>query len=87
MMYKRNKNLLINTIMNSGRERNFESIVERKNIRRVIKLLRQGSIIWYGPDQDFGAKNSVFVLSVSQQLQLRLLTIHKSKYLIYESIS
>ena len=61
VMYKRNKNLLINTIMNSGRERNFESIVERKNIRRVIKLLRQGSIIWYGPDQDFGAKNSVFV--------------------------
>ena len=61
VMYKRNKNLLINTIMNSGREKNFESIVERKNIRRVIKILRKGSIIWYGPDQDFGAKNSVFV--------------------------
>ena len=61
VMYKRNKNLLINTIMNRGRKRNFESIVERKNIRGVIKILRQGSIIWYGPDQDFGAKNSVFV--------------------------
>ena len=61
VMYKRNKNLLINTIMNRGRERNFKSIVERKNIRGVIKILRQGSIIWYGPDQDFGAKNSIFV--------------------------
>ena len=46
--------MLINTIMNRGRERNFESIVERKNVRRVIKILREGSIIWYGPDQDFG---------------------------------
>ena len=61
VMYKRNKNLLINTIMNRGRTRNFESIVERKNIRRVIRILREGSIIWYGPDQDFGEKNSVFV--------------------------
>ncbi len=61
VMYKRNKNLLINTIMNNGRKRNFESIVERKNVRRVIKILREGSIIWYGPDQDFGEKNSVFV--------------------------
>ena len=47
--------------MNNGRKRNFESIVERKNVRRVIKILREGSIIWYGPDQDFGEKNSVFV--------------------------
>ena len=72
VMYKRNKNLLINTIMNRGRKRNFESIVERKNVRRVIKILREGSIIWYGPDQDFGEKNSVFVPQFDTLIQINM---------------
>ncbi len=60
VMYKRNRNLLINTIMTQGREQNFESTVERRNIRDVIKILKSGSILWYGPDQDYGNKHSIF---------------------------
>ena len=60
VMYKRNRNLLINTIMTQGREKNFESTVERRKIRDVIKILKSGSILWYGPDQDYGKKHSIF---------------------------
>ena len=60
VMYRKNKNSLFQAIMTYGRERNFNSAIERNNIRGVIKRLKQGGIVWYGPDQDYGQKHSVF---------------------------
>ena len=60
VMYRYNKNSLLEAVMTRGRERNFPSAIERNNIRGVIKRLKQGAIVWYGPDQDYGRKHSVF---------------------------
>lgn len=35
--------------------------VERDDVRGMLKLLRAGRAIWYAPDQDYGAKQSIFV--------------------------
>ncbi|QAX82134.1 lipid A biosynthesis lauroyl acyltransferase [Candidatus Pseudomonas adelgestsugas] len=62
-MYREHSNLLFDFIQRRGRERhNLNSIaVERNDVRGMIKLLRTGRFIWYAPDQDYGAKQSIFV--------------------------
>ena len=34
---------------------------ERGDVRQVIKNLKAGHIVWYGPDQDYGTRNACFV--------------------------
>ena len=60
IMYRRNKNKLLQALMIDGRRRNFPEAIERNNVRQVIKRLKAGHIVWYGPDQDYGRKHSIF---------------------------
>jgi KDO2-lipid IV(A) lauroyltransferase len=60
VMYRRNKNPLLEAIMRQGRIRNFPSAIERSDVRSVIRSLKAGHVVWYGPDQDYGRKHSVF---------------------------
>lgn len=60
-MYRRNKNELLETVMTRGRSRNFPSAIERDDMRGVIRALKNGHAVWYGPDQDYGRRHSVFV--------------------------
>ncbi|CAM3158332.1 lipid A biosynthesis lauroyl acyltransferase [Pseudomonas floridensis] len=62
-MYREHRNALFDFIQRRGRERhNPDSLaVEREDVRSMLKLLRSGRAIWYAPDQDYGAKQSVFV--------------------------
>jgi KDO2-lipid IV(A) lauroyltransferase len=62
-MYREHKNPLFDFVQRRGRERhNLDSLaVEREDVRGMLKLLRAGRAIWYAPDQDYGAKQSVFV--------------------------
>ncbi len=51
-MYRRNRNALIDHLIRDGRERHMEGrAIERDNVRGFVKALRQGRVIWYGPDQ------------------------------------
>lgn len=59
--YRENKNRLFNAVMTNGRKRHFPNVIERKNVRDMYRSLKQGHILWYAPDQDYGAKLSVFV--------------------------
>ena len=62
-MYREHKNPLFDFVQRRGRERhNLDSLaVERDDVRGMLKLLRSGRAIWYAPDQDYGAKQSIFV--------------------------
>ncbi|KMT56879.1 lipid A biosynthesis lauroyl acyltransferase [Pseudomonas fildesensis] len=62
-MYREHGNPLFDYIQRRGRERhNLDSLaVEREDVRGMLKLLRAGRAIWYAPDQDYGAKQSIFV--------------------------
>lgn len=61
VMYRANKNELLEYLMTSGRGRLFSNEIERGDVRQVIRNLKAGHIVWYGPDQDYGPRNSVFV--------------------------
>ncbi|NLD13786.1 MAG: lipid A biosynthesis lauroyl acyltransferase [Gammaproteobacteria bacterium] len=62
-MYRAHKNPLFDYVQRKGRERhNADAIaIEREDVRTMLRHLRQGRAIWYAPDQDYGAKQSLFV--------------------------
>ena len=60
VMYRRNKNPMLEALMVGGRGRYFPHVIDRGDMRMVLRRLRAGAIIWYGADQDYGSKVSVF---------------------------
>ena len=60
VMYRKNPNELIDAIMLNGRQNNYHDAIERNDIKGVIRALKKGEIVWYGPDQDYGTRNAVF---------------------------
>jgi KDO2-lipid IV(A) lauroyltransferase len=64
-MYRQHNNPLMEKVIFAGRAR-FCEPVERKKIRELVRLLKQNYVVWYGPDQDLGRENSVFVPFFSQ---------------------
>lgn len=59
--YRRHKNRLFENLMKRGRQRHFGAVVERKQVRRAFRRLKDGHVLWYAPDQDYGSRHSVFV--------------------------
>ncbi len=62
-MYRTNRNAAYDWVQRWGRQscRPDATFISSDNVRGLIKHLRQGGIFWYAPDQDHGAKGSVFV--------------------------
>lgn len=60
IMYRRHKNALFERTMSGGRERFTGKTIDRKNVRGILNSLKSGHAVWYGPDQDYGRKHSVF---------------------------
>jgi len=59
--YRPNKNPLFQAAMFRGRKRHYANVFDRKDVRGAMRSLKAGRILWYAPDQDYGAKYSVFV--------------------------
>ena len=75
-MYKKNKNVLFEWIQVMGRTRfqdrknssrpRSENALEKNDLKKIIRYLKKGGTVWYGPDQDMGADRSVFVPFMGQ---------------------
>lgn len=59
-VYRLNKNPAIEHLMVKGRKRFCGRVIERNDIRRAIRSLRDCRLLWYAPDQDYGIRHSVF---------------------------
>ncbi|WP_404416247.1 LpxL/LpxP family Kdo(2)-lipid IV(A) lauroyl/palmitoleoyl acyltransferase [Marinospirillum sp.] len=60
IFYKPHKNKVFNRFIEKGRERNFGQQINYRDLKTAVRRLRQGEVVWYTPDQDFGRKVSVF---------------------------
>lgn len=60
-VYRPNDNPLLDWIQYRGRVRSNKGMIDRNDLRAMIKALRAGETIWYAPDHDYGRRNSVFV--------------------------
>lgn len=60
-VYRPNDNPLLDWLQYRGRVRSNKAMLDRKDLRGMIKALKAGETIWYAPDHDYGRKNSVYV--------------------------
>ena len=60
VIYRKNNNPVFEYIITKGRERFFEHVIERSDMRDIVRKLRDGKTVWYSPDQDFGRDQAVF---------------------------
>lgn len=60
-VYRPNDNPLLDWLQFRGRIRSNKALLERKDLRGMIRALRENEMIWYAPDHDYGIKASVFV--------------------------
>ena len=58
--YRAQNNKAIDWCLRHTRQRNQSDLIEKTEMRKMIRNLKRGNAIWYTCDQDFGRKNSVF---------------------------
>ena len=59
-VYRPNDNPVIDLLQTWGRKRSNKDMIDRKDLKGMIRALKNGEIIWYAPDHDYGPRASVF---------------------------
>ena len=72
-VYRPNDNPLLDWLQTQGRLRSNKDMLDRKDLRGMIKALRHEETIWYAPDHDYGRKMPF--CSFLQYLTLALLLV------------
>ncbi|PAV02709.1 lipid A biosynthesis lauroyl acyltransferase [Arsenophonus sp. ENCA] len=60
-VYRPNDNPVMDWLQTRGRLRSNKFMLDRKDIKGMIRSLKHGEILWYAPDHDYGPRKSVFV--------------------------
>lgn len=60
VLYRENRNPVIERFMRENRQRLYEQALPRRDLRAVVRALRKRRVVWYPPDQDYGRPHSVF---------------------------
>ncbi len=59
-VYRPNDNPVIDWLQTWGRMRSNKDMIDRKDLKGMVRSLKNGEIIWYAPDHDYGPRASVF---------------------------
>ncbi|WP_333012879.1 Kdo(2)-lipid IV(A) acyltransferase [Kluyvera sichuanensis] len=59
-VYRPNDNPVIDWLQTWGRMRSNKDMIDRKDLKGMVRALKNGEIIWYAPDHDYGPRASVF---------------------------
>ena len=60
-VYRPNTNPVLEYAQYHGRCKSNKYLIDRADVKGMIKALRQGEALWYAPDHDYGPHASVFV--------------------------
>ena len=60
VLYRENKNPVIERVMGKARTRLYEKAIPRGDMKGLLKSLKENRAVWFAPDQDHGIRNSVF---------------------------
>lgn len=60
VVYKRSNNLVLEYMLQRKRLKYCAQLIKHKNLREIIRSVKQKNVLWYAPDQDFGEKDSIF---------------------------
>jgi len=59
-VYRPHNNQVMEFIQTRGRSRSNKAMLDRRNLRGIVKALKSGEAVWFAPDQDYGPKGSSF---------------------------
>jgi len=57
-VYRKNRDDFKTEMLRSGRERSAANTIEKRDIKKMVRSLRDGRIVWYAPDQSYNRKGS-----------------------------
>jgi KDO2-lipid IV(A) lauroyltransferase len=60
-VYRRNRSEFMTELQRTGRERSAESTIEKRDIKKMVRSLRDKRAVWYAPDQRYDRKGSEVV--------------------------
>jgi KDO2-lipid IV(A) lauroyltransferase len=60
VLYRTHKNALFEKVMQRARTRRFDRAIPRSDTRGLLRSLKDNHAVWYAPDQNHGAEQSVF---------------------------
>jgi len=78
-MYRKAKNPVANYIMLKGRFNRCPALFSSKEVKNLIRFLRQNNIVWYAADQNTARKESVFVTFFGETASTNMATARLSK--------
>jgi KDO2-lipid IV(A) lauroyltransferase len=58
-MYRPQNNALLDWFIYNGRAPIFGKLISSRNMRSLVDSLKEGRVVWYSPDQDYGLKHGV----------------------------
>lgn len=61
LMYRPNRNDLLELIISGSRRRQFEKVIPRDDVRTMLRSLKDNKAVWYAPDQGYRGKHSAMV--------------------------
>jgi KDO2-lipid IV(A) lauroyltransferase len=60
-VYRKSRSEFITEVLRTGRERSAARTIEKRDIKTMVRALRQGRVVWYAPDQSFSRKGAEVV--------------------------
>ena len=60
-IYRPHNNPAMDVFIKNNRMKFLAGLIDRRDMRGILRALKKGEIIWYPPDQDYGGRHAVFV--------------------------
>ncbi len=59
--FRHGRHPFVNWLLRRGRERLYERVLDRDDVRAMVRCLREGAVLWFAPDENFPHRGRVFV--------------------------
>jgi len=60
-VYRKSRSAFTTEVLRSGRERSAARTIEKRDIKAMVRSLRDGRVVWYAPDQSYNRKGAEVV--------------------------
>lgn len=60
-VFRKNRSEFITELQRTGRERSAQLTIEKRDIKSMVRRLREGHAVWYAPDQSYDRKGSAVI--------------------------
>lgn len=57
-VFRRNRSAFMTELQRSGREKSADTTIEKRDIKKMVRSLRDNRAVWYAPDQSYNRKGA-----------------------------